>query len=73
MKLTKTDLVLTLKQSHWLKPYISFNTARIKKESRKNFDKKLLKDFFKLMNNSLYDKTMENFRNRVAEKLVTNA
>ena len=48
------------KQSQWLKPCIDFNTKKRKKAIH-NFQK----DFFKLMNNSVYGKIMENLSNRV--------
>ena len=54
---------------HWLKPYIEFNTKkkRIEAEKKNNKDAKAL---YKLMNNAIYRKSMENLRNRSDVKLV---
>ena len=50
-----------------MKRYINFNT-----EKRKNATNDFEKDFFKLMINSLYGKTIENLRKRMNVRLVNN-
>ena len=65
--LKKIHKILEFKQSDWMKPYIDFNTQK-RKEASNDADRNL----FKLLNNAVYEKIMENMRKRIKIRITTN-
>ena len=67
MKLVKIHRILSFKQSNWLKKYVDFNTKK-RQESPDEFGKGL----YKLLNNCIYGKSIENQRKKINVKLVND-
>lgn len=66
LKLEKVHRVIELNQPAWLKPYIDNNTE-LRTKTKDSFEKKS----FKLINNSVFQKTIESVRKHIDIKLVT--
>ena len=65
MIVDKFHEIISIKQSKWLEKDISFDTQK-----RNQAVNHFVKDFYKLLNNAFYGKTMENVRNRLKIKFV---
>jgi hypothetical protein len=66
LELKKVHRVIEFEQRPFMKSYIMKNTNE-RSKSKNDFEK----DFYKLMNNSVYGKTMENVRHRINFKLIS--
>ena len=65
MIVDKIHNIISFRQSRWLEKYINFNTQK-RNKAKNDFEK----DFYKLLNNAFYGKTMENVRNRLKIKFI---
>ena len=69
LKITKIHRDIKFEESAWLKEYINLN-PKLRIEARQSGNSFEV-DFFKLMNNSVFGKTLENIRNRVDIRLLS--
>jgi len=67
LKVGRVHKGIKFEESDWLKKYIDLNTS-LRTKASNDFEK----DFFKLMNNSVFGKKIKNIKNRVDVRLVTN-
>ena len=65
MVVDKNHEANSFKQSNWLEEYISFITKKRNKAKHE-----LEKDFYKVLSNAFYGKTMENVRNPIRLELI---
>ena len=65
MIVDKVHEIISFKQSRWLEKYKNFNTQK-----RNQAVNDFVKDFYNLLNNAFYGKTMENVRNRLKKNLI---
>ena len=65
MKINKVHSVISFKQNKWLERYVDFNTQK-RNQAVNDFEK----DFYKVLNNAFYGKTMENVRNRCKIEII---
>eukprot|EP01059_Diplonema_ambulator_P031566 TRINITY_DN5842_c0_g1_i4.p1 TRINITY_DN5842_c0_g1~~TRINITY_DN5842_c0_g1_i4.p1 ORF type:complete len:1309 (+),score=273.92 TRINITY_DN5842_c0_g1_i4:385-4311(+) len=65
LKLKAVHRIMAFRQSAWLEPYIRLNTE-LRQASTTDTESNL----FKLMNNAVFGKTMEDVRNRTSTKIV---
>ena len=65
MVVEKVHEIVSFKQNKWLEKYIGFNTQK-----RNIFKNDFEKDFYNLLNNAFYGKTMEKVRKRIKVEFV---
>ena len=70
MKIKKIHRVMQFEHSGWVKPYVDLKTEKRKEATMR--DDKAGKDLFKLFNNAVFGKTMENLRKRIILEVVTS-